>query len=284
MRIFILGLGYTGRQIACELLGAGHEVWGMNRSGEGAPKGTHALAGDARTREGIAHLAGTPPFDVMVSSLSGAGWRDGEYENVVVKAPSRVVNTLRWRGPRTVLFLGSTGVYGNADGGWVDESTPPHPRHAAGEAQLRAEQALAETTDRYCALRLSGLYGPGRTRLIRQALRMRPCLKPDLWSNQIHRDDVAGIIRFLLERDAPLPRVLLASDNRPALRREIFEWVRRETGAAGGWYDEDHPARSFRDRGNKRVNNAALRSLGYTFRHPTYVEGLAPLLPKSSNT
>lgn len=284
MKIFVLGLGYTGKEIARELVQAGHEVWGMNRSGEGAPEGTRGLAGDVSTGGGLAGLNTLPPVDWMVSALSGTGRRGAEYEKVVVCGPVRVVNSLRWLGARKVMFLGSTGVYGNEGGDWVNEETPPQPRHPAGAAQLRAEEALAKQTDSFCAVRLSGLYGPGRTRLIRQALRKRPWLKPDVWSNQIHRDDVARITRFLLEREAPLPRVLLASDNRPALRREIFEWIRRETGATGGWYDEDHPARSFRDRGNKRVNNTALRGVGYTFRYPTYVEGLAPLLPKRSNT
>lgn len=281
MRIFVAGLGFCGQAVAQRLAESGHEVWGMNRSGQGEVPGVRILSGDVLAEGGLRALSDVPPVDRMLSALSGTGQKDPEaYRRVYVEGPARIADALRWRDKRNLWFLGSTGVYGGADGEWVDEETPPEPSHRAGEVQLDAEAALRNAADASCVLRLSGLYGPGRTRLIRQALRMRPYLKPDIWSNQIHRDDVAGVVAFLADRGEAPPPVLLVSDDRPALRREIFDWVREAAGLPEGVYDEDHPGRATRDRGCKRVSNAKLRALGAPLLYPDYRSGLAPFLPK----
>jgi nucleoside-diphosphate-sugar epimerase len=281
MRIFVAGLGFSGLRIAERLARCGHEVWGLNRSGQGSVSGVRIVAGDVLACGGLQALSAVPPVDLLISALSGTGQKDQEaYRRVYVEGPARIADALSWGGDRKLWFLGSTGVYGGADGEWVDEETPPEPSHRAGEVQLEAEAALRNAGDETCVLRLSGLYGPGRTRLIRQALRTRPYLKPEIWSNQIHRDDVAGVVAFLAERAEPPPPLLLVSDDRPALRREIFDWVREAAGLPEGCYDEDHPGRATRDRGCKRVSNARLRALGAPLQYPDYRSGLAPFLPK----
>lgn len=281
MRIFVAGLGFCGEAIAGRLRASGHEVWGLNRSGGTAVEGVRAVAGDVLARGGLSGLRVVPPVDLLISALSGTGHAEAEaYRRVYVEGPGRIADGLKWAGPRRIWFLGSTGVHGGADGGWVDEETEPEPGHRAGEVQVEAEGALREAADAWCVLRLSGLYGPGRTRLIRQALRMRPYLKPEIWSNQVHRDDVAGVVGFLAGREAAPPPLLLVSDDRPALRREIFDWVRAETGQPEGCYDEDHPGRATRDRGCKRVSNARLRALGAPLLYPDYRSGLVAFLPK----
>lgn len=285
MRIFVAGLGFCGERIALRLRESGHEVWGMNRSGVGDLRGVRVLAGDVLTEDGLLSLASAPPMDLMICALSGTGQKDpAAYRRIYVEGPARVADALRWRHARHVWFLGSTGVYGGSDGNWVNEVTPATPSHRAGEIQLEAEAALANAADTVCVLRLSGLYGPGRTRLIRQALRMRPYLKPDIWSNQIHCDDVAGVVGFLAEHPTPPPPLLLVSDDRPALRSEIFDWIRSKTGMPEGCCDEDHPARATRDRGSKRVSNARLRALSFQLQYPDYRSGLTPYLPGNTQT
>ncbi len=280
MNILVAGMGFAGRAIAAALARDGHGVWGLNRLGTDAPEGARAVAGDVLLPETLRGLSPLPPMDLLVSALSGTGHKDPElYRRVYVEGPARVADALTWSSRRCIWFLGSTGVYGAEDGEWVDENTPANPRHRAGEVQLAAEAALRDAADAHCVLRLSGLYGPGRTRLIRQALRKRPYFKPDIWANQIHRDDVAGVVAALARREARAPELLLVSDDRPAPRREIFDWVRRETGCPEGLYDEDHPARAGRNRGNKRVSNRKLRELDLPLRYPDYARGLRELLP-----
>ncbi len=271
--VFLLGLGYSASRIALRLQREGYEVYGLNRSGTG-PAGLRILKGDASSREGLSAITELPPLDLMISSLSGSR-RLGldAYRDLVTQGPLRALDRLSWQGPRRVLYLGSTGVYGQRDGEWIDEMSPTEPLHDTGRIQLEAEAALREAADALCVLRLSGLYGPGRTRLIRQALRKRPYFKGDLWANNIHVEDVAGIVSQLLEKRV-FPETLLASDDRPMLRREIFDWVRSQHQAPEGLFDENHPE-SAMDRGNKRISNRRLRGLGLEFRYPDVLQGLA---------
>jgi len=282
MNIFIAGLGYCGAPLAIRLRDQGHAVWGLNRSGRAPAAGVTAVAADVLRPESLAPLSALPPMDLMVCALSGGGQTDpAAYRTVYVEGPRRIAEALAWRGPRRLWFLGSTGVFGGGDGGWVDEETPVHPHHAQGQVQVDAENALRGAADECCVLRLCGLYGPGRTRMVRQALRRRPFLKPDLWANQIHRDDVVGVVSQLIAREPAPPPLLLVGDDAPALRGEIFEWIRRAAGAPDGWWDEDHPASAIRERGNKRVANRLLRSLGLRLLYPDYRAGYTGLIPEA---
>ena len=65
-----------------------------------------------------------------------------------------------------IVYLSTIGVYGNHDGAWVDETTPPKPVAERSHARLAAEQgwvALGSRAEKAVAiLRLSGIYGPGQ--------------------------------------------------------------------------------------------------------------------------
>lgn len=275
MRILVAGTGFTGSRIIKVLREAGHDVTGLNRSGSGSGM----VAGDVLLRESLSGIKVLPPFDLLISTLSGSGEKDpARYRSVYVDGPRRIMDQVAWRTIPQVWMLGSTGVYGVGDGSWVNENTPTEAQHRTGKVQLEAEVALHGACDQSCILRLSGLYGPGRTRLIRQALRKRPYLKPELWANQIHADDVAGLVCFLVARAVPPPPLLLVSDQEPALRKDIFAWVRAEMHLPEGLYDEDHPQRAGSDRGNKRVDSTQMRKLGYALKYPGFREGLKPLL------
>ncbi|WFB36065.1 NAD-dependent epimerase/dehydratase family protein [Kiritimatiellota bacterium B12222] len=278
MRILVAGTGFTGSRILHQLMSSGHEVWGLNRQGR-CEGGFPVLPGDVLAEKGLASLSVLPEMDLLISTLSGTGQQDpAAYRSVYVDGPRRIMDQLRWRAEREAWMLGSTGVYGMRDGAWVDEETEVEPMHRNGEVQVAAEEALRNAADRCSILRLSGLYGPGRTRLIRQALRKRPYLKAEIWSNQIHADDVAGLVTFLVDRDAAAPELLLVSDKEPAQRQEIFSWIRQEMNLLEGVYDEDHSLRAGADRGNKRINSQKMQALGYPLRYPTFRQGLKPLL------
>ncbi len=283
MNIFIAGLGYCGAAIAERLEREGHGVWGLNRSGRSPRAGIRAVAGDVLRPDSLASLAALPPMGLMICALSGSGQADpAAYRAIYVEGPRRVADALAWAGPRRLWFLGSTGVYGGEDGGWVDEGTPVDPGHIQGEVQVEAEAAARAASDECCVLRLSGLYGPGRTRMLRQALRKRPFPKPEVWANQIHRDDVAGVVAQVVAAGARPPPTLLVSDDLPSLRRDVLDWMRREAGAPEGLWDEDHPAAVSRGRGNKRVSNRLLRSLGLGLEYPDYRAGYAGLIASLS--
>ena len=106
-----------------------------------------------------------------------------------------------------VLLVSSSAVYGEHGGDWVDESTTPAPPGFNGQVLLEAEQLLAAQPITSIALRLAGLYGPGRLQLL-ERLRTGEVRVPRAlphWANRIHIDDAAAAIVHLLELADPLP-------------------------------------------------------------------------------
>jgi len=185
----------------------------------------------------------------------------------------RLAPSLRWIG-----YLSTVGVYGNRDGGWVDETGECRPVSKRSQLRLEAENqwlALGEEASLPVAiLRLSGIYGPGRNAFVnlRNGTAKR-LIKPDQVFNRIHAADIAGALWHLAEHD--LGGVFNVTDDQPGPPQDVV------TYAAGLMGVEPPPeipfasaqlspmARSFYGE-NKRVSNAALKGTGYRFRHPDY--------------
>ena len=103
------------------------------------------------------------------------------------------------------IYVSSTGVYGSAQGDWIDEQTPCHPDREGGRACLAAEQVLGAHPlgDRGVILRMAGLYGPGRIPRMRELLAGAPLPVPAAgYLNLIHVDDAAQVVLAAAERAA----------------------------------------------------------------------------------
>ena len=126
-------------------------------------------------------------------------------------------------------------------------------------------------------LRLGGIYGPGRTRLIDQ-VRGGTAVAPaePRYTNRIHRDDAAAAIVHLCTMAADPGPVYLGVDNDPAELGEVQRFLAAELGlprpASAAVCGE--PSRG----GNKRCSNALLRSTGFEFTYPTFREGYRAIL------
>ena len=109
-----------------------------------------------------------------------------------------LLNALAGIKPRQMLITGSTSVYAQTDGSWVDETSEARPDRETGRILLEAE-AIALRSGGFVA-RLSGLYGPGRSVLMRKFLSGEAVIEGDglRWINQVHRDDAAKAVVHLL--------------------------------------------------------------------------------------
>ena len=127
--------------------------------------------------------------------------------------------------------MSSTAVFGESNGGKVNEQTLPGPTGFNGKVLLEMEQLAARCTDDLVVVRISGIYGPGRERLIRLAASndLEVQQSPPYFTNRIHRDDAAAALKHLLEIDKP-EALYLASDDLPAPRYEVVEWLARAQG------------------------------------------------------
>lgn len=182
-----------------------------------------------------------------------------------------------------LVYLSTTGVYHQTDGGWVDETSPARPIGAGGKAHLRAEECLARQrpNGRWVILRLAGIYGPNRVPRVNDIRAGRPLDGPQLgYLNLIHRDDATAAILAAWERPDRKHRVYLVSDDRPVPRRQFYEEIARRLGRPAPTFLADAPTHlSARSHSNKRVWNRRLRrELLPRLLYPDYLAGLTDCL------
>jgi nucleoside-diphosphate-sugar epimerase len=174
-----------------------------------------------------------------------------------------------------LLFTGSTSVYAQTDGSWVDETSPAEPIRETGRLLLEAESLVLRAAGN--VLRLSGLYGPGRSVLLRKVCEETAVLEAGggRWINQIHRDDAARAALAVAKSGAP-GAIYNVTDDTPATQREVYGWIadflQRPMPPEG-------PVDPNRKRGwtSKRVRNTRLRALGWTPAFPCYRDALPTL-------
>lgn len=190
---------------------------------------------------------------------------------------------LHWLG-----YLSTTGVYGDRQGGWVDETTPPIPSTARGQARLDAERAwlalAAETGLPLHIFRLAGIYGPGRGPFAKlRAGSARRIVKPGQVFSRIHVEDIATVLEASIARPRP-GAVYNVCDDEAAPPEDV---IAHAAGLLGLPVPPAEPvetaemsamARSFYAE-SKRVRNDLLRrELGVTLAYPNYRAGLSAVL------
>ena len=221
----------------------------------------------------------------------------GDYSHVLVSAPPASdgsdpafdaltahldLGVLNWVG-----YLSTTGVYGDHNGAWINEETPPGPMGVRGQRRAAAEQRWSEFGDSHGIsvqhFRLAGIYGPKRNALA--ALRAgtaRRILKSGQVFSRIHVDDIAKILFAALNSDIGT-RNFSVCDDEPAPPADIVTYAAALLGVdpppSQNFEDADlsEMARSFYLE-NKRIRNDRIKTeLGVTLSYPTYREGLTAL-------
>jgi nucleoside-diphosphate-sugar epimerase len=273
-RVLIAGCGDVGNRLGRRLLEAGHEVWGLRRNVARLAPGLQPVEADLADPASLAAL----PRDLTLVAYTAAadGRSESDYQTAYVQGLSNLLATLDEQGqrPRRVIFTSSTGVYGQDDGSWVDETSPTEPTSFTGRAMLDAERVLAESPFPGTAVRLGGIYGPGRTRLVDQVRRgeaVCPAGGP-LYTNRIHSVDAGGILAHLLAMDDPEP-VYLGVDGDPADLCEVLTFLAHELGMPA-----PRKGTSTRRAGSKRCSNRRILGAGYGFVYPSFREGYRGML------
>ena len=276
-----IGLGYCARQ----LLAGPHPFTRVIGTGRGAdaggwPQGVERHVFDGRSLS-PALAAALAETDILLHSVPPDDAGDPVLD---VAGPALAGGRLK-----QIIYLTTLGVYGDHDGGWVDETTPPVATSPRLARRIRAEAALMAFGERngitVAALRLAGIYGPGPGRNpLRQMAEGRPtCIdKPGQVFNRIHVADIAAAI--LAVAGQGFSGVLNVADDLPAPSCEPLRFAADLLGLPPpevvpfeiARRDMNPMALSFWA-SNKRVSNARLKGLGVALRYPTYREGLAAL-------
>jgi nucleoside-diphosphate-sugar epimerase len=269
-RILIAGCGYVGRVTAGIFHAAGWEVEGWTRSRESvqelseAPFPIHAV--DIGSFEQVRNAAAE--FDWVVHCASSRGGNASQYRRVYLEGTKSLLRAL----PRArLLFTSSTSVYPQADGSWIDESASAEPVPETGRILKETEDLVLSA--RGVVARVAGIYGPGRSFLLEKFFAGNAIMDPkhDRFINQVHRDDVASAIFFLIRQDCA--GIFNVVDDRPVLRSECYAWLAEELQCLP---PPQGMAASSSKRGvsNKRVSNKKLKAIGWSPRYPSFAEAM----------
>ncbi len=214
---------------------------------------------------------------------------EGDPVLVTYRAEIAAAPALRWLG-----YLSSTGVYGNHNGRWVDETTPPKPTFKRSRQRVAAEDAWAEVAAgrAFDIFRLAGIYGPGRSAFDDIASgAARRIIKPGHQFGRIHRDDIVRAVLAAMTQLAPRRRVLNLNDDRPAESAEVLTEAARLLGVPPPPeipFEEAQTNMSAMAHtfwaDNRKVSSAATQEvLGLTWRYPSYREGLRAILAEQGS-
>jgi len=279
-RILIAGCGYVGEALAARLAAEGHEVFALRRSEAARIAGVMRIRADLLDVDALRRLPAR--ISRVVYSASAGGGDDRAYRSAYVDGLRYLLAALDGHPVERIAFASSTGVYAQTDGGWVDEESPAEPTHYSGKRLLEGEHLALHSRFSATVVRFAGIYGPGRTRVVDSVRRGEAVIPegPPVYSNRIHREDCAGVLRHLLFVDRAEP-LYAASDHEPTDAATLLGWLAAELG-------EPPPRRErVADAGhrygrasNKRVRNARLLASGYRFRYPTFRDGYGELIGK----
>ena len=283
-QVLIAGCGYVGTATADLFQAAGWEVEGWTHSPEsaarlsGKPYAIRAV--DIAAKEAVEKAAAQ--FDAVIHCASSGGGGAENYRRVYFAGAKNLLVTLR---PPTFLFTSSTSVYAQTAGEWVDESSAAEPRHETGLI-LRETEELVRQNDGLVA-RLAGIYGPGRSALLRRFLSGEARIEESgaRYLNQAHRDDIAAALFHLVaacSENLTPPAILNVSDDQPITQLDAYAWLAAKMNRPLPEVAAQAAARK-RGASNKRVSNRRLRALGWGPKFPTFASGMEnsvlPALP-----
>lgn len=211
MRRLIAGCGYLGSRAARRWQASGDEVFVLTRSTSRArhfqEQGWQPLLGDVTCPETLSPL---PRVDTLLWSVGYERESGQAIHKVYVDGLRNLLGVLPDSVGR-VIYISSTGVYGQTDGTWVDEATECRPTRAGGQACLAAEQLLCASAwaARTVILRLAGIYGPHRLPRLRQLQAGEPLDTAPLGLlNLIHVEDAAQVVRHVANTGSHLIQVV----------------------------------------------------------------------------
>lgn len=274
--LLVAGCGYVGVATADLFHAKGWEVEGWTHSAEsamqlaGKPYAVHAV--DIASTDAV--QAAARSFDAVIHCASSGGGGAESYRRVYLEGARNLLVALR---PPTFLYTSSTSVYAQTGGEWVDEESAAEPTHETGRILRQTEELVRQRGG--MVARLAGIYGPGRSALLRKFLSGEARIEEEggeRYLNQVHRDDIAAALFLLVNVpnekrvDPPIFNVV---DDQPITQRACYEWLAARLGRPT---PPTITAAEARKRGlsNKRVRNARLRALGWAPQFPTFASGM----------
>ena len=285
MKRLVIGCGFLGFPLAQRWQSERNSVFATTRSTSRATEfsglGISPLVLDITEAATVEQLKPLE-FDTVVVAVGMDRKRYDDVHHVYVDGLANVLQNLN-ENVGQLIYISSTGVYGDFGGEWVDESSATEPQRDGGKACLAAEQLLQASpfADRTTILRMAGLYGNERVPT-RAAIESKQWdkLSATGYLNLIHVDDAVNAVCAVCAGCAEteksiLGETFLVADSSPTLRREYYQYLADMFELGPIPWGEASPNPNSRGSSSKRVSNQKLlERTGLILAHPDFRSGL----------
>lgn len=284
---FIIGCGYTGSRLAAALLAASQGVAALMRRDRGF---------DALRDGGVEFHQGDLDRPGQLPALPVAGTRlyylvpPANEGTADMRLGGLLASLPQWGLPERLIYVSTTGVYGNCGGEWVDETRPVNPGSSRARRRVDAEGRVQAFSHRHgvpaVVLRVAGIYGPERLPLQRIAQRAPVVREEEApYSNRIHVDDLVQALVAagdLGQSDG----VFNVADGQPTTITDYFRRVARqarlpappELPRVEALAHLSPTMRNFMQESRRIDNRRLIETLGVSLSYPDLDDGIAASL------
>ena len=281
LKILIVGCGQLGFSIVKNADPDIFKLYGFSRSLKKSPPSIEMHQVDILKNEAIDVIKSVNP-EIIIYAVSADTQSVESYQDHYVAGLKKTYEAiLELDHFKHLFFVSSTRVYGQKTTKILSELDIAEPSDYGGEALIEAEAVARQLKDRATILRLSGIYGPNRTRMI-QLAQSNPGNWPatNNWSNRIHEEDAARFIVFLIKRimlKEPIEPLYLVTDGIPTKQYDVLTWIRKRLQLT-----TDTIEIPILESG-KQLQSVLLNQNGFILKYPDFTYGYEAIIDKGSS-
>ena len=281
LKILIVGCGQLGFSIVKNADPDIFKLYGFSRSLKKSPPSIEMHQVDILKNEAIDVIKSVNPEIIIYAVSADTQSVESYQDHYVAGLKKTYAALLELDHFKHLFFVSSTRVYGQKTTKILSELDIAEPADYGGEALIEAEAVARQLKDKATILRLSGIYGPNRTRMI-QLAQSNPGNWPatNNWSNRIHEEDAARFIVFLIKRimlKEPIEPLYLVTDGIPTKQYDVLTWIRKRLQLT-----TDTIEIPILESG-KQLQSVLLNQNGFILKYPDFTYGYEAIIDKGSS-
>ena len=275
VKVLIVGCGDLGIELAHLVKTHGLIPIGLRRS-LNSDASFDSIQADVTHPNSLTVISNLNP-DFLVYCVAASAQTDENYRLHYVEGLRNTLIALEGAtNLKHIFFVSSTRMYGQTTAELLDENTVPQEMDFGGRRLLEAENLLKQPgrSWTHTALRLTGIYGPGRNRMLNIAANDSSWPTKNILTNRIHRDDAAAFIMHLIKmkmRGGEVQDCYVVTDSCPVSQYEVLNWIAAQMGIETSREDPKVV-------GGKRMSNERMLSTGFLLKYPDYKVGYLAML------
>ena len=276
LKVLIIGCGQLGFSIVNNADSDVFKLYGFSRSLRKSPASIEMHQVDILKTEAIDAIKLVNPEIIIYAVSADTQSIESYQDHYVVGLKKTYEAILELDHFKYLFFVSSTRVYGQKTTKILSELDIAEPSDYGGEALMEAETVARQLKDKATILRLSGIYGPNRKRMI-QLAQSNPGNWPatNNWSNRIHEEDAARFIVFLMKRimmQESIEPIYLVTDGVPTKQYDVLTWIRNRLQLT-----TDTIELPILESG-KQLQSVLLNQTGFVLKYPDFTYGYEAMI------